>query len=193
MKRLLLCSLLLVNSWAGACSPATPPQGYLQAVKALNEAKAKQQGACQGFKQIDCTVYDAAPYQVFQWMKVTDSNWQKTGTYWQNFNERYGRLTTIKALGGGTIVRTTDRLTAWEKLEKRLYEMKKTRLPWQNCRGMGLNDAAYHISDCRWVNDSGGRNIFFKVTASTDKSLPSGTYKWADAGTCGYFLRGPIK
>lgn len=191
MRRVLMLGLLTLQAWAGACSPIPPSDGYLKASQALLEAVAKNQNACQGLSQVNCTVYNAVPYQVVEWLRQMGETWQKTGTHWENFNERYGRTSTLNAIGGGTIVKTTDRLTAWERLEKRLYAMKNTRLPLQTCRSLGLNDVAYRISACQWRTESDRRDMTFKITAATDKSLPAGLYEWQDGATCGYSLRGP--
>lgn len=138
---------------------------------------------------MNCTVYNASPHQVVQWLRQLGEPWKKTGTHWETFSERYGRTSTLTLIGGGTVVKTIDRLTAWEKLEKRLYAMKNTRSTLQTCRSLGLNDAAYSISRCQWR----GQDMTFKITAATDKSLPVGLYEWQDFGTCGYSLQGPKK
>ena len=189
MKRLLLCSFLLVNGWTKACRPIAPNESHLRASKAFLEARAKNQTACRGISQVNCTVYNAPPYQVVQWHRMIGETWEKTGTSWTNSEDRYGLVSTLKPIGGGTIVTTIDRLTAWEKLEKRLSGMRTTHLPFQTCNSLGLSDSAYSISDCQWRS----RDMTFKITAATDKSLPAGLYEWLELGTCGYSLQGPKK
>lgn len=187
-----LAGLLLLNAWAGACSPIPESPEASRARDALSHARAVHQSACQSSGVSECTVYNASPAQVAAWLRLLYGEPVKRGAVWEITGEvKYGRTTTISSLGGGSAVKTLDRVTAWERLEKRLYAMKPSRLPLQSCQSMGLTDAAYSLSGCIWRNDMGGRNMTFKVTASTDKSLPTGRYEWQDWATCGYSLQGP--
>lgn len=191
MKRSFILTALLLDALAGACSPLPPSPGYPEATEALLKARAKQQTACKGKSQIDCTVYNASPSQVVKWLRTTGEPWRRTGPGWMNENRRSGRTTTVTALGGGSVVQASDVETAWERLEKRLSAVKPRPFPPVSCKTLGLGDSAYQVRECVWRREADRRDLSFRVTASRDRSLPPGLYRWEDGATCGYSLRGP--
>ncbi|WP_414656961.1 hypothetical protein ACINK0_13490 [Deinococcus sp. VB343] len=192
MRSWFLLGILALQVWAEACSPVPEPSEVSRARSALARAqdKALSQKACLKSQSDECTAYNASPEQVVKWLRHLYGEPVKRGNGWQIVGEaKHGRTTTVEGIRGGTLVTTMDRLTAWEKVEKRLSAVRKTHLPFQTCNSLGLSDSAYSISDCQWR----GQDMTFKITAATDKSLPAGLYEWLEMGTCGYSLQGPKK
>lgn len=202
MKQTVLLGLMLLNARAGACSPPLPSPEFQKAVNSLQVAIRADQSPCGQQSRVDCTVYNLPAQRVaelrFAINRLSDGDVvtatlpTREGKSWRMVDSvRYGRQTLVWDVGGYSLAVTRDIETAFERLDARLRksQQQRPRWLWRNCALAGLIDGAYRISDCRWNE----KNQFsLTVNSALDSSLPAGNYAWTSAGTCGYFLLGPI-
>ena len=191
MKRALLAGLMLVQGWAGACSPIPPSDEVQRAHEQLWQGISPDQSACQSQGQLNCMVYQLPAQQVAHLLAVQSySKSVKNGQIWTVLESNlYGVITQIHPTRVGSLAQTTDRETAYEFISDKLNQPRIPRNLWKTCTSAGLTgNSAYKIQNCRWQGSTSGRRIFaFTISVSKDQSLPPGQYGWyADNGAnCG--------
>lgn len=208
MKRgAVLATLLMLHSGAGACSIAAPSPAYTSAYNELEAFTGADQSACASSSKVNCTAYNltaervAALRHIINLESFGDIAKPESPTFdgdvWrQTDSVRYGRTTQIEKLDGGSVARTTDVVTAYERLFDHLSQAQKSRPKWLwlNCAWAGLNDSQYEITRCQWHNTNYGERVYaLDVVSAQDKSLPAGHYLWQSGGSCGgFWLLGPL-